>query len=116
MISLADAESIAEGLMREHEVNAPFTVLHDRIATFDDAYAVKDAYVAKLREKEFADICGYKIGLTALKLQKMMHIDEPTEGEVLSTRIRTSPFKAKLSDYGRLGIESEICIFLGRDL
>ncbi len=116
MISPKDAILIADELMAQHDAKSVFTPLHKKIQTFEDAYAVKDAYVAKQLKKYNTDICGYKIGLTSLKLQEMMKIAEPTEGEVLSTRIHTAPFTAKLADYGRLGIESEICVVLGADL
>ncbi len=116
MISQNDVTSLADGLMAQHEAKSVFTPLHNRIRTFEDAYIVKDAFVARQLKKYNTDICGYKIGLTALKLQEMMKIEEPTEGEVLSTRVHNSPFTIKLADYGRLGIESEICVVLGEDL
>ena len=116
MISANDITSLADELMAQHDAKSVFTPLHDRIQTFDDAYIVKDAFVARQLGKYNTEICGYKIGLTALKLQEMMEIGEPTEGEVLSTRVHAAPFTAKLTDYGRLGIESEICVVLGADL
>ncbi len=116
MIAPTDSISIAEELATQHDAKSIFMPLHDRIRTFEDAYAVKDAFVDRQLKKYNADICGYKIGLTALKLQEMMNIAEPTEGEVLSTRVHTTPFTARISEYVHLGIESEICVVLGRDL
>ena len=116
MISMKDIDAIAEDLMVEHDAKSLFVPLHDRLKTFDEAYAVKDAFVAKQLKKYRTEVCGYKIGLTALKLQEIMKIEEPTEGEVLATRVKHSPFTVRLSDYGRLGIESEICVVLGEDL
>jgi len=116
MISPAEADSIAAEFMVQHQEQSKFLPLHERISSRDAAYNVKDAYVARLRQALNSDVCGYKIGLTALKLQQMMKTDEPTEGEVLSVRRFDAPYSVSLSDYGRLGIESEICVVLGTDL
>jgi 2-keto-4-pentenoate hydratase len=112
----SDIESVAQMLMTQHENRDTLVPLHDRIPDDASAYDVKDAFVALQIKACGAVMKGYKIGLTAKSIQQVMKTTEPTEGEVLSHRVHTSPHRVRLSDFGHLGLESEICVVLAQDL
>src|SRR5690606_7861106 len=59
---------------------------------------------------------GYKVGLTSKRMQEMCGIDTPVAGVVLDSRVHGSGVELDLKDFGRLGLEFEICIVMGRDL
>lgn len=111
-----DIDGLAATLMAQHAAKDVLVPLHDRIADDAGAYDVKDAYVALQMQATGASLKGYKIGLTAKSIQQVMKTTEPTEGEVLSHRVHVSPHTVRLSDFGRLGLESEICLVLAQDL
>jgi 2-keto-4-pentenoate hydratase len=111
-----EAEALARELMAQHAAHQTLIPLHDRIPSDSAAYDVKDAYVALMKQASGATMKGYKIGLTAKSIQQVMKTTEPTEGEVLSHRVHLSPHTVRLSDFGHLGVESEICVVLAKDL
>jgi 2-keto-4-pentenoate hydratase len=111
-----EIEAIARVLMTQHQNRETLVPLHDRIADDAMAYDVKDAFVALQIKSSGAVMKGYKIGLTAKSIQQVMKTTEPTEGEVLSHRVQTSPHRVRLSDFNHLGLESEICVVLAKDL
>jgi 2-oxo-3-hexenedioate decarboxylase/2-keto-4-pentenoate hydratase len=116
MASKQDVGTLARELMAHHAERRTLVPLHDPIPTYEAAYDVKDAYVALMLQSGGASVKGYKIGLTAKSIQQVMQTTEPTEGEVLSDRVHLSPHKVSLRDFGRLGLESEICVVLAKDL
>src|SRR5690606_35909553 len=59
---------------------------------------------------------GYKIGLTSQRMQAMCGIDSPIAGVILANRVYDSGLAIARSRYGRLGVEFEIGVRLGRDL
>jgi 2-oxo-3-hexenedioate decarboxylase/2-keto-4-pentenoate hydratase len=104
---------IAEQLVAEHRTGVTFHKL-DGISSLSDAYRVQDAYAAVTIGD---DVCaGYKIGLTSKRMQQMCGIDQPICGTIFSRKVFRSGAHLKLADYGRLGLEFEICARLGRDL
>lgn len=108
-----DIQGAARALVRGHRDNTRF----ERIAGLTDlatAYRVQDAYVAEIIGDD--RIVGYKIGLTSKKMQTMCGIDHPIAGAVFGRRVRESGARLSLGDFGRLGLEFEICARLGRDL
>jgi 2-oxo-3-hexenedioate decarboxylase/2-keto-4-pentenoate hydratase len=112
--ALSESQStIAERLVAEHRNGVKFHKF-DEIGTLTDAYRVQDAYVAAIIGD---DACaGYKIGLTSRRMQKMCGIDQPICGTIFSRRVFGSGARLSMADYGRLGLEFEICVRLGRDL
>ena len=88
----------------------------DRILTAADAADVQDALVRLLTRKYHTEVAGYKIALTSKSTREWLKIDEPCAGQVLGSRIHQSPYTARLSDYVRFSIETEICVVLDRDL
>ncbi|HEY4165002.1 MAG TPA: fumarylacetoacetate hydrolase family protein, partial [Dongiaceae bacterium] len=66
--------------------------------------------------REHAEPRGFKIGLTSKKMQEMCGIDSPLAGYVLENRIYESGVTLDAVRYGRLGLEFEIAVQMGRDL
>ena len=59
---------------------------------------------------------GYKIGLTSLRMQRMCGLDQPVVGRILERRVHRGAARVALGDFGRLGVESELCVILKQDL
>jgi 2-keto-4-pentenoate hydratase len=114
----ADAGKAAETLMREHSEGVtykPFAAAHD-ITTAEDAYAVQREYVRLLMQSRGTKAAGYKIGLTTPRMQAMCGIESPVAGVILQDRVHASPARIDASAYGRVGLEFEIAVRLGKDL
>jgi 2-keto-4-pentenoate hydratase len=111
------AQRAAERLLEEHRTNAPFQSLgrHSGLAAIPDAYDVQDRLVALLRP-EHGNPVGYKVGLTSAPMQAFCGIDHPIAGVVLAGRVHQSGVTAQRSDFGRLGLEFEIAVRIGRDV
>lgn len=104
---------IAEQLVVEHRNGTRFHKF-DGMNGLSDAYRVQDEYVAAIIGEN--RVAGYKIGLTSKRMQEMCGIDQPICGTIFSNRVHNSGVHLSLSDHGRLGLEFEICVRLGRDL
>jgi 2-keto-4-pentenoate hydratase len=105
--------TIAEQLVTEHRNGVKFHKF-DGISGLPDAYRVQDAYVAATIGDDAS--AGYKIGLTSKRMQQMCGIDQPICGTIFSRKVFRSGAHLSMADYGRLGLEFEICVRLGRDL
>ncbi|WP_230534011.1 2-keto-4-pentenoate hydratase [Microvirga roseola] len=105
--------TVVEQLIAEHRNGMKFHKF-DEISNLSDAYRVQDAYVAAIIGD---DTCaGYKIGLTSKRMQQMCGIDQPICGTIFSSKVFRTGTRLLMSDFGRLGLEFEICVRLGRDL
>lgn len=78
----------------------------------DTAYAIQKRVIAATG-KTFA---GWKVGLTSPAIRAQTGLSEPIYGPVLEGNVFGSEHEVRLSDFGRLGIELEIALFLGADL
>ncbi len=105
--------TIAEKLVAEHRNGVKFHKF-EGISGLPDAYRVQDAYVAATIGEDAR--AGYKIGLTSKRMQQMCGIDQPICGTIYSRKVFRSGVHLSLADYGRLGLEFELCVRLGRDL
>lgn len=76
------------------------------------AYDVQDVIVSEMK-RGGRQVAGYKVGLTTKRMQEMCGLDQPIGGVVFADVLADSPARAALADYGRLGLEFEICIRLG---
>ena len=104
--------------MNEHRGGArfhPFAAVFG-IANVDDAYAVQREYVRLHMQSRGTGAAGYKIGLTSKRMQEMCGIDSPIAGVVLDDRVHGSGARLSVSAYGRIGLEFEIAVRIGRDL
>jgi 2-keto-4-pentenoate hydratase len=113
-----DAGKAAETLMRDHAGGATFQPFAADlgIATAEDAYAVQREYVRLLAKSRGTKAAGYKIGLTTPRMQAMCGIDSPVAGVILQDRVHASGSHISTTAYGRLGLEFEIAVRVGRDL
>jgi 2-keto-4-pentenoate hydratase len=107
----------ADALIRARQAGdafTPFARTHG-IASLADAYAVQDAFVARLCRGGARPV-GYKVGLTSPRMQAMCGIDQPIAGVVLSGRVHETGASIALSGFVRVGLEFEVGIRMGRDL
>jgi len=110
----ADYDALARTLAQEHAAGKNFEPFGVR--DLDTAYAVQRAFVRLMRAESGAAPIGYKIGLTSKRMQAMCNIDQPIAGVVLAHRRHPSGAVLKATDFGRVGLEFEIAVRLGRDL
>jgi 2-keto-4-pentenoate hydratase len=108
---------LATSLWQQHRERAPFQSIERLLpgAHPDGAYAVQDELVRLMIPSE-GDPRGYKIGLTSLRMQQMCGLHEPVAGRLLERRIHRGAARVRLADFVRLGVESELCVILERDL
>lgn len=108
----------AAELINGHASRLPFTPFSGDTAlpSLTVAYAVQRCYMASLATQLDTRIAGYKIGLTSPRMQALCGIDSPIAGRVLASRVLANGVVLRRADYGRLGIEFEIGVRLGRDL
>jgi 2-keto-4-pentenoate hydratase len=116
MLSRSEIDVIAHDLIGQHARRETFVNFPERVPTMDDANDVQDAYVALLCRAFATEVGGYKIALTSKSTRDWLKIDHPCAGQVLGNRIHASPHTARLSDYVRFSIETEICVVLDRDM
>ncbi len=115
---MVDHAHTAATLLAEHRDGRNFwpfaqpSGIHDIAA----AYAVQDAFVAAMMAGLIGPRAGYKIGLTSKRMQEMCRIDTPIAGVVLPGRVHPSGTTLERGKFGRLGLEFEIGVRLGRDL
>jgi len=107
--------AVAQRLLDEHRERRNFTpfAADSGITGIDGAYSVQAAFVAGMLQGRAP---GYKIGLTSKRMQQMCRIDTPIAGVVLPGRVHESGAVLERSRYGRLGLEFEIAVRMGRDL
>jgi 2-keto-4-pentenoate hydratase len=108
-------DTAADQLFSDHASGRRFA----SIASLGDlraAYDVQAAFVDRMCRASGARPIGYKIGLTSARMQAMCNIDQPIGGVVLSNRVHATGAPLRLADFGRLGIEFEIGVRLGRDI
>lgn len=113
-----EATKAAAALVNEHASGVkfhPFAAAFG-IGSLDDAYAVQRDYVRLQMQARGTGSAGYKIGLTAKRMQEMCGIDSPIAGVVLKDRVHRPGATVRASAYGRVGLEFEIAVRLGRDL
>jgi 2-keto-4-pentenoate hydratase len=109
-------DKMARDLLAQHERGDRFrSFAEGSVATLDDAYGVQRRFVSLLENSRGSPV-GYKIGLTSARMQAMCGIDQPISGTILSETVHPSGASLPLSRYGRLGLEFEIAVRLGRDL
>lgn len=89
---------------------------HHNIGDLPAAYDAQDAFVDLLVDAERSRVAGYKLGLTSPGMQQMSGITHPVAGAVLASAVFNSPHRLRIGDFGRLALEFEIVVRLGRDL
>lgn len=117
-IAQARAREVALMLMSDHRAGVRFRPFAAEQGVLDlaDAYAVQREHVALMEASRGVSPVGYKIGLTSPRMQAMCGIDTPVAGRVFADVVRVSGARARPADHGRLGLEFEIVVRMGRDL
>ncbi len=112
-----DPRQTAERIVEVFRARQPIDILPEALipATLDEAYKVREAYEA-IEAPRRGQVVGYKIGLTTPIMQQLCGVDEPCYGAMFSSEIRHSPAEIRVSDYCRVGIETEVAMRLGADL
>ena len=107
-------EADARALFEQHMARTRFEPTPPAsAATLAAAYEVQRRYVALL-VPEAGAIVGHKIGLTSPRMQAMCGIAEPISGCVLAQRVHRSGVRLSRGGFGRLGLEFEIAMRIGR--
>jgi len=112
-----DPRQTAERIATIFRARQPIDILPAELipADLDTAYQVRVAYEAVEAPRRGA-VAGYKIGLTTPIMQQLCGVDEPCYGAMFESEIRHSPAEVRVSDYCRVGIETEIAVRVGADL
>jgi 2-keto-4-pentenoate hydratase len=109
---------VARILIDEHQRGArfrPFAAAMG-IANLDQAYEVQRSHVGLQMRDRHTTAVGYKVGLTSPRMQEMCKIDRPVAGVILGDRVHQSGAVVQARNYGRVGLEFELAVRLGRDL
>jgi 2-keto-4-pentenoate hydratase len=110
--------AIAERLLRDHDANVkfrPFAAEYG-IKGVLDAYAVQREYIGLKQARSKSRPIGYKIGATSRDSQALCGVDTPMAGVVLSDAILDNPTTLYATDFGRLALEFEILLRIGKSL
>jgi 2-keto-4-pentenoate hydratase len=113
-----ETDEVARMLIDEHQRGARFRpfAAATGIANLDQAYEVQRSHVGLQMRDRHTIAVGYKVGLTSPRMQEMCKIDRPVAGVILGDRIHQSGAVVRARDYGRVGLEFELAVRLGRDL
>jgi 2-keto-4-pentenoate hydratase len=112
-----DHNAMARELLRQHGAGEQARPLPGLArADMAGAYAIQRDFVRLLRDATGAEPIGYKIGLTSKRMQAMCGIDHPIAGVVLANREHASGAALHAGKFGRIGLEFEIGVRMGRDL
>lgn len=111
------ANKTARWLIAQHAGKIGFTDFPPGLApaSLAQAYAAQDAFVA-LKARDCGQPVGWKIALSNPVMQRLVNLDAPIAGRLLSRQVVGSPARTQVSAYGRLLIEFEIAVELGADL
>ena len=112
------ATKVAAALIDEHSRGLRFSCFAARCGIVNpaQAYAVQREYVRLQMAARGVGAVGYKVGLTSKRMQAMCAIDSPVAGVVLQDGVHPSGAVLGASAYGRVGLEFEIAVRLGREL
>lgn len=111
------ADEAATWLDEAHRQGARYQPLPDELRPADlaGAYDIQRAFVARLAQRG-RPAHGWKIALTAETMQQMVGIDRAVGGDIVAPSILESPAEIRAADHGRVCIECEVALRLGRDL
>jgi 2-keto-4-pentenoate hydratase len=115
-----DTKALAEQLDAAWQNNAPIEPLSESagLSSVDDAYAIQTHWTS-MRLARGEKITGRKIGLTSLKVQQQLGVDEPDYGAICeSSYFKTENSRADVptSDFLQPRVEAELAFLIGREL
>ena len=108
------AEFIADlrfALRQEPQIPETF-----RPETVAEGYAIQDAVVDRLLEKNGGRAVGYKVACTNKLAQELLGTDTPFYGRLLSPSVYQSPARVNTRDFSMRVIEAEFSFQLATDL
>jgi 2-keto-4-pentenoate hydratase len=112
-----NALSVAQWLVHQHANKTPFAPLPKNLGLSNpkQAVAVQNEFV-RIKAQQCGNVIGWKIALATPAMQKMVGLDAPTAGRLHSKQVLHAPADVSIKGYGRLLIEFEIAIQIGKDL
>src|SRR5262245_5803409 len=112
------SEDVAQLMYEAHRLRLDFMPLRQggQAVSEEAAYDVQDRFVARLCDELRSTVVGYKIGLTSATMQKMCGVATPIYGCILGKRVHHGDTPIDVSDYGRLGVEFEVAVRVGKDV
>lgn len=119
-----DHDALGAALFEARRTRTPIAPLrHGAALDVDDAYRIQSVLVQRLMDEagdEAGDgasrVIGYKLGLTSAPMQRMLGVDEPDYGPVLSHMAHDDGAELVLDDFIQPKVEAEIALRLGEDL
>jgi 2-keto-4-pentenoate hydratase len=80
------------------------------------AYRAQDFLVGRLLAHYGGTMVGYKIACTSPLAQRMLKVDAPVYGQLISSRVYTSPTHLEAGDFTLRGIEAEFAFKMAQDV
>ncbi|MFZ2736920.1 MAG: fumarylacetoacetate hydrolase family protein [Burkholderiaceae bacterium] len=116
--AMTQASLLAQVLHAAHQRGDNYQALQTAglSLTTAQAYGVQDELITLRCNAQASRVMGYKIGLTSATMQAMCGIDSPVHGRILDSGLISQGASLDLARYGRLGIECEIAVRVGRDV
>lgn len=111
----SDPEALAAWLAAQHEAGNPFApyAAAAGLSSLEEAYRVQDALVA---QRITPPAAGWKIALTNPRMQSLLGVGAPVSGVLAAAALQPDGARVRPGAFGRLGVECEICLGLGRSL
>ncbi len=112
-----NALSVAQWLVHQHANKIPFAALPKNLAVSNarQAVAVQNEFV-RIKAQQCGDVIGWKIALANPAMQKLVGLDAPAAGRLHRKQVLHAPADVSIEGYGRLLIEFEIAIQIGKNL
>ncbi|MFK7756660.1 MAG: 2-keto-4-pentenoate hydratase [Flavobacteriales bacterium] len=117
MITKEQALELAQSLETAEQTQVQAELLSGKITdmSFEDAYAIQDAWV-KLKLAKGDQIIGHKIGLTSTVMQRAFGIDEPDFGVLFQHMVHEHGAKLSTDELIEPRIEAELAFKFHKDL
>ena len=113
----AKIDDAARWIVKEHGGKKAFTNLPMtfEIVELSEAYQVQEKVIPLFKDQR-GEVSGYKLAMTSKPIQQLCGIDHPCAGHLFKSEIYFGNRTIKLDDFGRLGVELELVVRIGRDL
>ena len=108
----------AETLFESYRTGVAIEPLSDADPSLDpgDAHRIQGIFASKLMDWMGGQVIGYKLGLTSEPMQKLLGVDTPDFGPVISTMAHNSGERVSLETAIAPKAEAEITLMLGESL
>ncbi|MFI1567936.1 2-keto-4-pentenoate hydratase [Streptomyces sp. NPDC020490] len=118
MLDASQHAAAAHLLWRAERDRAPVGPLAEAFPGIDvvDAYEIQLSNIRKRLEQPGVSVYGHKVGLSSEVMQRMMGVDEPDYGHLLSDMVLSEDVPVKAARYCAPRVEVEIGYVLGDSL